>query len=84
MYRMRATPGRYNDGKLDALSGAPLQVIFDIRDRSYIVVPSPERVVGHEEDEHARPYDAAPVHIARCRAWSSREELEHPEYREKA
>lgn len=47
-------------------------------------MPSPERVVGHEEDEDARPYDTAPVHVARCRAWSSREELEHPEHREKA
>ena len=47
-------------------------------------MPSPERVVGHEEDEDARPYDAAPVHVARCRAWSSREELEQPEHREKA
>ena len=57
-----------------------LHVIFDVRDRSYIVVPAPERVVGHEEDENARPYDAAPVHVARRRAWSSREELEHPEH----
>ena len=47
-------------------------------------MPAPERVVGHEEDENARPYDAAPVHVTRRRAWSSREELEYPEHREKA
>ena len=47
-------------------------------------MPAPERVVGHEEDENARPYDAAPVHVARGRAWSGREELEYPEHREKA
>ena len=61
-----------------------MYVIFDVRDRSYVIVPSPERVVGHEEDENACPYHAAPVHLARCRVWSSREELEHPEHREEA
>lgn len=47
-------------------------------------MPAPERVVGHEEDEDARPDDAAPVHVARRRARSSGEELEYPEHREKA
>ena len=47
-------------------------------------MPAPERVIGHEEDENASPYDAAPVHVTRCRAWCSREELEYPEHREKA
>ena len=47
-------------------------------------MPSPERVVGHEEDEDACPYHAAPIHLARRRAWSSREELEYPEHREEA
>ena len=47
-------------------------------------MPAPESIVGHEEDENAGPYDAAPVHIARRRARSSREELEYPEHREKA
>ena len=72
------------EGFMLSMNGALLYVIFHIRDRSYIVVPSPERVVGHEEDEDARPYDAAPVHVARGRARSSGEELEHPEHREKA
>ena len=47
-------------------------------------MPSPERVVGHEEDKDACPYYAAPVHLARRRVWSSREELECPEHREEA
>ena len=47
-------------------------------------MPSPERVVGHEEDEDACPYHAAPVHLARRRARSSREELKYPEHREEA
>ena len=59
-------------------------VTFDVRDRSYVIVPTPERVVGHEEDEDACPYYATPVHLARHRIWSSREELEHPEHREEA
>lgn len=53
-----------------------LYVIFNVRDRSYVVVPPPERVVGHGEDEDACPYHAAPIHLVRRRAWSSREELE--------
>lgn len=64
--------------------GTLLCVIFNVRDRSYVVVASPERVVGHEEDEDAYPYHAAPIHLARHRAWSSREELEHPEHHEEA
>lgn len=59
-------------------------VILDVRDRSYVIVPSPEQVVGHEEDEDAYPYHAAPVHLAWHRAWSCREELEYPEHREEA
>lgn len=47
-------------------------------------MPTPERVVGHEEDEDACPYHTAPVHLARHRAWSSREELENEEHREEA
>ena len=47
-------------------------------------MPSPECVVGHEENEDAYPYHAAPVHLARRRARSSREELEYPKHREKA
>ena len=67
------------------LSREPLfYVIFDVRDRSYVVVPSPDRVVGHEEDEDTYPYHTAPVHLARRRAGSSREELEYPEYSEEA
>ena len=61
-----------------------LYVVSDVRDRPYIVVPSPERVVGHEEDKDACPYHAAPIHLARRRAWSSWEELEYPEHREEA
>ena len=64
--------------------GPHLYIILDVRDWSYVVVPSPERVVGHEEDEDACPYHEAPVHLARCRAWSSREELKYPEHREEA
>ena len=55
-----------------------------VRDRSYVVVPSPERVIGHKEDQYACPYYAAPIHLARRRIWSSREELEYPEHREEA
>ena len=73
-----------NNRRFRVLNRALLHVILNICDRSYIVVPAPERVVSHEEDEHARPYDAAPIHVARCRVGSSREELEHPEHREKA
>ena len=47
-------------------------------------MPSGERVIGHEEDEDAYPYHAAPIHRARRRAWSSREELEQPEHNEEA
>ena len=66
------------------LSLSPLlYVIFNVHDRSYVVVSSPDRVVGREKDEDTCPYHAAPVHLARCRAWSSREELEYPEHREK-
>ena len=61
-----------------------LYVTFNISDRSYVVVPSPKCVVGHEEGEDACPYHAAPIHFARRRAWSSREELKYPEYYEEA
>ena len=44
----------------------------------------PERVVGHEEDEDTHPDHAAPIHLGRRRAWSSREELEYPEDGEEA
>ena len=61
-----------------------LYVTFDIRDRSHVIVPSPKCVVGHEEDENACPYHAAPIHFARRRAWSSWEELKYPEHYEEA
>lgn len=47
-------------------------------------MPSLERIVGHGEDEDTCPYHATPVHLARRRARSSREELEYPEHREEA
>ena len=47
-------------------------------------MPAPERVVGHEEEQDARPDDAAPVHVARRRARRSGEELEDPEHGEEA
>lgn len=56
----------------------------NVRDRSYVVMPSPDRVVGHEEHEDACPYHAAPIHLARRRVWSSRKELEYPEHYEEA
>ena len=57
-------------------------IISNICDRSDVVVPPPERVVGHEEDEDACPYHAAPIHITRRWVWTGREELEEPEHRE--
>lgn len=56
--------------------------MLNVRDRSNVVMPSPEGVVGHEENEDACPYHAAPIHLARHRARSSREELEYPEHYE--
>ena len=61
-----------------------LDIIANIRDRSYVLVPSPERVVSHEENEDGCPYHAAPVHLAWRRARSSWEKLEKPEHREEA
>lgn len=61
-----------------------LYVISNVRDRSYVIVAPPERVVGQAIDENACPYQAAPVHLARRRAWSSREELGYPEHGEEA
>lgn len=72
------------EGWIISLETPLLYVISDIPDRSYVIVPSPERVVGHEEDEDACPYHAAPVHVAWRRVWSSREELECPEHHEEA
>ena len=47
-------------------------------------MPAPKGVIGHEEDEHARPNHAAPIHLARRRVRSGWEELKDPEYDEKA
>lgn len=47
-------------------------------------MPSPNRVVGHEEDKDGRPYHSAPVRLARRRAWSSRKELKYPAHGEEA
>lgn len=47
-------------------------------------MPTPKRVVSHEEDEDARPDHAAPVHLARRRARSRGEELEEPEHGEES
>lgn len=59
-------------------------IILNVRDRSHVIVSSVESVVAHEKDENTRPYYAAPIHVARCWVWSSREELKYPEHREEA
>lgn len=77
--------GSVLSGHHPLLRGPPfLYVIFDKRNRSHVVMPAPKRVIRHEEDEDARPDDAAPVHLARRRARSRGEELEQPEHGEES
>ena len=47
-------------------------------------MPPPKCVVGHKKDEHACPYHAAPIHLARGWVWSSRKELKEPEHGKEA
>lgn len=61
-----------------------LQVVFDVRARSDVVVTSIECIIGQKEHENGSPDYAAPVHLAWRRAWSTREELEKPEHHEEA
>lgn len=61
-----------------------LYFVLNVSHRSYVSVPSPNRVVGHEEHKDGRPYHSTPVRLARGRAWSSRKELEYPAHGEKA